>query len=126
MGLRCLSNFKLWIGFTNLPKRARLAFVAVALGLLLIAAQCCEKFTELVFQFMGMQAFHRPELTHILYRFLEAFVGFSITCASSPIFLPAPQKPHDSRAARHSEGTATTKDIVCELQDHALVEEVVV
>eukprot|EP00300_Choanocystis_sp_HF-7_P030388 c39213_g1_i1.p1 GENE.c39213_g1_i1~~c39213_g1_i1.p1 ORF type:complete len:355 (+),score=65.09 c39213_g1_i1:113-1177(+) len=120
-----LTNLKMWIGFSGLPRRARLAFGAVVLGLLLIGAQCCEKFSELVLQFMGLQLFHRPELTHILYRFLEAFLGFSITYSSSTIFAPELHKAREPRPTR-SEG-ATTKELVYP-QDHvlALAEELVI
>eukprot|EP00300_Choanocystis_sp_HF-7_P017592 c19770_g1_i2.p1 GENE.c19770_g1_i2~~c19770_g1_i2.p1 ORF type:complete len:195 (+),score=52.90 c19770_g1_i2:549-1133(+) len=76
---------KVFVGYMGLPIRARVAFAAVVFGLLLIATQSTEKFSELMFQFVGKQAFTRPEITHIIYRILEAFVGFAISHSSSVI-----------------------------------------
>eukprot|EP00300_Choanocystis_sp_HF-7_P002619 c11981_g1_i2.p1 GENE.c11981_g1_i2~~c11981_g1_i2.p1 ORF type:complete len:335 (+),score=55.58 c11981_g1_i2:254-1258(+) len=76
---------RLYVGFMGLPKRGRIAFLAVVVGLLLIATQCTEKFGELVFQFYGKQVSTGPELTHIVYRILEGFVGFAVSHSSSTI-----------------------------------------
>eukprot|EP00300_Choanocystis_sp_HF-7_P043244 c9840_g1_i1.p1 GENE.c9840_g1_i1~~c9840_g1_i1.p1 ORF type:complete len:353 (-),score=56.05 c9840_g1_i1:64-1122(-) len=92
----------LYIGFMGLPKRARIAFLAVVTGLLLIATQCTEKFGELVFQFVGKQAFTGPELTHILYRIMEGFVGFAISHSSSTISKPMPP-PKQSRSSKQTQ-----------------------
>eukprot|EP00300_Choanocystis_sp_HF-7_P020248 c20548_g1_i1.p1 GENE.c20548_g1_i1~~c20548_g1_i1.p1 ORF type:complete len:382 (-),score=94.45 c20548_g1_i1:82-1095(-) len=76
---------KLVVGFQGLPKRARIAFVAVLIGLALVAAQCAERLIETVFEIAGMSIEEGPEPSHLVYRFLEVVVGFGMSHASSVI-----------------------------------------